>query len=404
MNTKMMSVNLVTIVLLFLSSAAQSPNTKVVFRFQDVSLAVGETRTITLDTDPATSLSGLLLFLNHSQAIRSPRNVTLNNGTAEFPITGEKVISRTILEVVRCESKFNAECGLDLSQAFSRVSVLKSHYIEYLVIAVGWSYFFAWSISFYPQIWLNFQRKSVVGLNFDFLFLNVIGFAAYTLYNTMLYWNGAVQSEYAHENPRSPLPVLMNDVVFAVHALLACIFTALQAIIYERNDQRISRLCLLYGGILIFISCFCGVLTATHTMSLLQFVSSLSYIKMAVTLSKYFPQAIFNYKRKSTVGWSIGNVLLDFTGGSLDVLQMVLQGWNVNNWSGFSGNPVKFGLGLVSIVFDVLFIIQHYVLYRKSEVPLSDFENEDLPNSSLPETQHFDPDSSTNSNNPIVPV
>lgn len=100
---------------------------------------------------------------------------------------------------------------------------------------------------------------------------------------------------------------------------------------------------------------------------------------MAVTLSKYFPQAILNFKRKSTVGWSIGNVLLDFVGGSMDICQMILQALNtslilicfiqiLDDWSAFYGNPVKFGLGLVSIIFDVLFIIQHYFLYRHLEV------------------------------------
>ena len=31
-------------------------------------------------------------------------------------------------------------------------------------------------------------------------------------------------------------------------------------------------------------------------------------------------QVYLNFRRKSTVGWSIGNVLLDFTGGSLSIL------------------------------------------------------------------------------------
>ncbi|VDO99023.1 unnamed protein product [Heligmosomoides polygyrus] len=74
--------------------------------------------------------------------------------------------------------------------------------------------------------------------------------------------------------------------------------------------------------------------------------------------------AVLNFRRKSTSGWSIGNVLLDFTGGCLDILQMCLQCWNVSDWSAFFGNPVKFGLGLISILFDILFIVQHYVLYR----------------------------------------
>lgn len=35
-----------------------------------------------------------------------------------------------------------------------------------------------------------------------------------------------------------------------------------------------------------------------------------------------------NFRRKSTVGWSIGNVLLDFSGGVLSILQMILQSYN----------------------------------------------------------------------------
>ena len=35
-----------------------------------------------------------------------------------------------------------------------------------------------------------------------------------------------------------------------------------------------------------------------------------------------------NFQRKSTVGWSIGNVLLDFTGGSLSILQMIILSYN----------------------------------------------------------------------------
>ena len=35
-----------------------------------------------------------------------------------------------------------------------------------------------------------------------------------------------------------------------------------------------------------------------------------------------------NFKRKSTVGWSIGNVLLDLTGGILSILQIFLVSYN----------------------------------------------------------------------------
>ncbi|KAJ1352129.1 Cystinosin [Parelaphostrongylus tenuis] len=244
---------------------------------------------------------------------------------------------------------------------------MRSSAVALLVVIVGWSYFLAWSISFYPQIFLNFRRRSVVGLNFDFLLLNVIGFAAYSAYNLFMYFDDNVQKQYEQEHPHSPIPVLLNDVFFAVHALIACIFTAAQCFFYERGNQRISLTCLVISTSMIMIAFGGGFITGLDIINMLQYVTSLSYIKMFVTLLKYIPQAMQNFRRKSTSGWSIGNVLLDFSGGCLDILQMCLQCWNVSDWSAFYGNPVKFGLGLVSILFDILFMTQHYVLYRKTD-------------------------------------
>merc|ERR1719462_996280 len=99
-------------------------------------------------------------------------------------------------------------------------------------------------------------------------------------------------------------------------------------------------------------------------MDWLTFVDYLSYLKLFITVIKYIPQAWMNYKRKSTDGWSIGNILLDFTGGSLSILQMFLKSYDYDDWMSIFGNVTKFGLGLFSVLFDVLFILQHYVFYR----------------------------------------
>jgi cystinosin len=96
----------------------------------------------------------------------------------------------------------------------------------------------------------------------------------------------------------------------------------------------------------------------------LDFLYYCSYIKLAITLIKYIPQAVMNYRRQSTVGWSIGNILLDFTGGMLSMLQMILDSYNFDDWASIFGDPTKFGLGLFSVMFDILFILQHYVFYR----------------------------------------
>ena len=35
-----------------------------------------------------------------------------------------------------------------------------------------------------------------------------------------------------------------------------------------------------------------------------------------------------------------------------------------DDWKSIFGDPTKFGLGMVSILFDLIFLLQHYVLYR----------------------------------------
>jgi cystinosin len=92
-------------------------------------------------------------------------------------------------------------------------------------------------------------------------------------------------------------------------------------------------------------------------------IYTFSYVKLVVTIVKYIPQAWVNYKRKSTVGWDIKQILFDLAGGILSILQLVIDSSFQNDWSGITGNPVKFGLGNITILFDLILIVQHYCLY-----------------------------------------
>ena len=95
-------------------------------------------------------------------------------------------------------------------------------------------------------------------------------------------------------------------------------------------------------------------------------VYAFGYIKLFVTVIKYMPQVWMNYKRQSTDGWSIGQILLDFSGGVLSLVQLLIDASFQPDWSGVIGNPVKLGLGNISIFFDLIFITQHYFLYRNT--------------------------------------
>ena len=93
-------------------------------------------------------------------------------------------------------------------------------------------------------------------------------------------------------------------------------------------------------------------------------IYTFSYLKLLITVVKYMPQAWLNYKRQSTVGWSIIPILMDLAGGILSLAQLVLDSSLQGDWSGITGNPSKLFLGNITIIFDLVFIAQHYVLYR----------------------------------------
>ncbi|XP_030583822.1 cystinosin [Archocentrus centrarchus] len=247
-----------------------------------------------------------------------------------------------------------------------RFIVVHSNVLSVISQVIGWIYFLAWSVSFYPQALENWRRKSVVGLNFDFLALNLTGFIAYSVFNIGLFWIPYIKEEFLKRNPNGINPVNANDVFFSLHAVLLCLVYISQAAVYERGGQRISWTALVLLGIGWTFALISLFLAVAKQITWLDYLYYFSYIKLAVTLIKYIPQAYMNYRRQSTEGWSIGNVLLDFTGGTFSILQMILQSYNNDEWKLVFGDPTKFGLGLFSIVFDILFITQHYCLYRQS--------------------------------------
>lgn len=46
--------------------------------------------------------------------------------------------------------------------------------------------------------------------------------------------------------------------------------------------------------------------------------------------------------------------------------QLVLDCWNTGDWSGIRGYPVKFAIGLVSVVFDLVLMLQVKNYYSDS--------------------------------------
>ena len=64
----------------------------------------------------------------------------------------------------------------------------------------------------------------------------------------------------------------------------------------------------------------CKLAVPSFTWS--DYLTYASYVQLTTSAIKAFPQAYMNFVRRSTEGFAIGRVLLDFTGGSLSNLQV----------------------------------------------------------------------------------
>ncbi|KRY18328.1 Cystinosin -like protein [Trichinella patagoniensis] len=324
---------------------------------------------------------------------QDPKSITLNKTAFQIPAKSQEIYSIGFTanalkaSVAVRENRTAEQCiSLDsLKESMILITVFRLEQLNVLLDVLGWIYFTAWTISFWPQIFLNFRRKSVIGLNFDFLALNITGFLFYASYNCSLYFSPLVQTEYLEQYPNSVNPVLIQDVAFALHAFFATVLTIGQCFFYEfnqaklfqRGGQKLSKFCLIllvafWGSALITL-----LLAAVRVITWLWFVSVLSYVKLAISILKYIPQAVLNYRRKNTEGFSIGSIFLDFTGGVGSMFQMIVFAYNTDDWSQLFGDFTKFGLGLFSICFDIVFFVQRYALYRNyHEMDISE-ESED---------------------------
>ncbi|XP_073951714.1 lysosomal cystine transporter cystinosin isoform X2 [Choristoneura fumiferana] len=368
---RIMFVKFVVAVLFLGLPCAQSQINKMYVDVTDVNLLVDETRLFKLvQIGEYNETLDVAIKAQHPDIVQfAPPTVVIPG--AENPNTTVE-ISYDICAYGKSpghsEVSFNVTPSgyVEMDTVFILVTIMHSHAIYIISYIMGWIYFVSWSVSFYPQIYYNFKRKSVVGLNFDFLALNLMGFTMYSLFNCGLYFSKDIQAEYFVRHPRSLNPVQLNDVFFSLHAVFATIVTIIQCFAYEREDQRVS----MTGRGILSVFCLVVVVSASlvgaGTIAWLDFLYYCSYIKLAITFIKYVPQAYMNYKRKSTVGWSIGNIFLDFIGGLLSILQMTLNAYNYNDWVSFFGDATKFGLGLFSLVFDIFFMLQHYVFYREA--------------------------------------
>jgi cystinosin len=179
---------------------------------------------------------------------------------------------------------------------------------------VGWLYFLAWSLSFYPQVWLNYSLKSVAGFSLEYALLNPSGYFFYSCYNV-----GGSVDPYLGTGI-----VEIQDLIFAVHGLALSNVCFVQSLIYESGTQKETNRFVVAFLVFLWLCVITTYLFEVfdHPIYDLNWDTFLvmGYAKAAITFVKYVPQVFLNYRRKSTEGLSMLNIMLDLAGGLLSFL------------------------------------------------------------------------------------
>lgn len=157
---------------------------------------------------------------------------------------------------------------------------------------------------------------------------------SYTISTACFRHSPTIRDQYAARHPLSPEPtVRFNDLAFAVHALVLVVLTYSQFYVWIWNlavsdTQRTSVLTrsIVALSMLSVLSTSVAVvmIPSTH-WQWIDVVYIFGYIKLVATFVKYTPQVWHNFKRKSTRGWSIDQILFDCVGGVLSLAQLFLD-------------------------------------------------------------------------------
>jgi cystinosin len=129
------------------------------------------------------------------------------------------------------------------------------------------------------------------------------------------------------------------------------------------SENRVSWV---YIGLcaLSFSSIFIVYWITGDTVETMTFMGTL---KTVFSVYMLIPQAVLNWKRQSTHGWGVLACILDVIAGLFSVVQVMIDYWGLDLPVGQRGvhdlNIAKLSLGLVSVVFDIFFIYQHFCLY-----------------------------------------
>lgn len=173
-----------------------------------------------------------------------------------------------------------------------------------------------------------------LGLSPDFVVVNPIGFSCLALWSFGAYFSTTARKQYQQRHDGHLPQVSKSDLAFSAHATFLALVTLAQSLYYfylarQRRAQPSpdletpliakdethaaptkpslpTRIAL---GLMGIAAIYEITALSFGRIELLDFLYFASTLKIFITLTKYVPQMVLNYKLKSVRGFSIGGIL-----------------------------------------------------------------------------------------------
>lgn len=211
------------------------------------------------------TVSRVLLFIQNSEGA-AYREIWLSEGfggdTRPSPIATAQKLSRKERQQLLSQNQLVAlsnedEKDLEVSsnlQKSEHSTEMKSQTLHYVSVICGILYVCLWAGGSYPQIWLNWERKSCYGFSFDKSLFNTVGYNCYFLYTVISY---TIQHLYG-----LPKAIEGADLFFATNCIIVLIIIESQIRLYSKpgdgdycNRALAARIiCLFFFALIPFTS------------------------------------------------------------------------------------------------------------------------------------------------------
>lgn len=248
-----------------------------------------------------------------------------------------------------------------------------------LSIFCGWSYAIVWGLSFYPTLYLNYRLKTADSISVDYVILNIIGYICYSISLLLQLKCVDVRRQYMQVY-EGKLPLLSNaDLFYSFHGIILLTVLMSQVLfgnsIWNFKNERINfKIHKLTRMVLAFLMLFCTVswYFDDEKYAFLNFAMNLAFVKIIISLIKYLPQVIYNYRRKSMYGISRLQIMFDLLGALFAFCEFYLKN-ELPLLEAINANRGKIGITIVTSIFSTIFWVQIYIYGTEPEIK---FKNE----------------------------